>query len=473
MTAVRRIRQTFALCCAVLALLTLFAQARTAPRPRTITGFEPLDAQEASLYFPFGAKPSPDELAALFPHTLRAYVDGADAPVSIEVGWSCAAGEFEGTDYYYYQFSPVWDEAQYRLSESLDLLRDAPYVGVFLTEDAGAALMEGTQTNEERVFSYLTQTLGLNAAAACGVMTNIYAESAFVPNNLQGSFEGKLGYTDASYTAAVDSGSYTGFVHDGAGYGLCQWTYSTRKQGLLELARARGVSVGDLAMQLDYMRSEMSSGLVRYLRGISNTADGAYQAAAYFCRVFEQPSDTENAAKVRGNLAVNRFWPQYASPDASAYVGRVTASPSLTINDIPAASSEGKSTRLGGIPYGELCVVYPGGSVGIWRWVSYNGIQGYSHGSYIEYVCEVGTAIISADFSGGVCSASVSCAGGGATVLFAGYGGDGRMLALRSKAILGSGNYSAAFDASVRYVTILVTGANHAPLCAALTVRRR
>ncbi len=48
--------------------------------------------------------------------------------------------------------------------------------------------------------------------------------------------------TDTTYTAAVDSGSYTNFVHDSAGYGLAQWTYHSRKQALLDFARAAGKS---------------------------------------------------------------------------------------------------------------------------------------------------------------------------------------------------------------------------------------
>ena len=35
---------------------------------------------------------------------------------------------------------------------------------------------------------------------------------------------------DKQYTAAVDNGSYKNFVNDSAGYGLAQWTYSSRKQ---------------------------------------------------------------------------------------------------------------------------------------------------------------------------------------------------------------------------------------------------
>lgn len=83
-------------------------------------------------------------------------------------------------------------------------------------------------------------------------MGNLYAESGLNPQNLQNTYEKKLGYTDAVYTAAVDSGKYQNFVHDSAGYGLAQWTYWSRKQNMLNFARAAGKSIGDLEMQLDF-----------------------------------------------------------------------------------------------------------------------------------------------------------------------------------------------------------------------------
>ena len=98
---------------------------------------------------------------------------------------------------------------------------------------------------------------GMNDFAIAGIMGNIYAESGFKPTNLQNTYEKKMGYTDASYTAAVDDGSYTNFVKDSAGYGLVQWTYWSRKQALLEYARSVGKSIGDLSMQLDFMWKEM------------------------------------------------------------------------------------------------------------------------------------------------------------------------------------------------------------------------
>ena len=95
------------------------------------------------------------------------------------------------------------------------------------------------KTNEERIWNYLIGK-GLSSAGAAGLMGNLFAESALNPKNLQNSYEKKLGYTDDSYTVAVDNGSYDNFVHDSAGYGLAQWTFWSRKENMLTFARAAG-----------------------------------------------------------------------------------------------------------------------------------------------------------------------------------------------------------------------------------------
>ena len=61
---------------------------------------------------------------------------------------------------------------------------------------------------------------GLNEYGAAGLMGNLYAESGLVPANLQNTYEKKLGMTDAEYTASIDSGDYTNFERDSAGYGI-------------------------------------------------------------------------------------------------------------------------------------------------------------------------------------------------------------------------------------------------------------
>lgn len=72
------------------------------------------------------------------------------------------------------------------------------------------------QSNEQRIWNYL-KSKGLNDYGAAGLMGNLYTESALNPKNLQQTYERSLGYTDASYTAAVGNGSYKNFVRDSAG----------------------------------------------------------------------------------------------------------------------------------------------------------------------------------------------------------------------------------------------------------------
>ena len=83
---------------------------------------------------------------------------------------------------------------------------------------------------EERIWSFL-KAQGLTDAGAAGLMGNLYAESGLRPNNLQNSYEGKLGMADAEYTERVDSGSYTNFAHDCAGYGGYWDAGPTRRRG--------------------------------------------------------------------------------------------------------------------------------------------------------------------------------------------------------------------------------------------------
>lgn len=101
------------------------------------------------------------------------------------------------------------------------------------------------KTNAEKIWNYLYPKIG-NKYGTAGLMGNLYAESALNPKNLQDSFQTRLGFNDNSYTEAVDRGTYNGFIHDTAGYGLAQWTYWTRKRDLYNYTANIKVSIGDL-----------------------------------------------------------------------------------------------------------------------------------------------------------------------------------------------------------------------------------
>lgn len=142
-------------------------------------------------------------------------------------------------------------------------------------------------TNEEIIWNSLIK-LGFTEIATAGILGNIQAESALNPKNLQNSYEAKLGYNDNTYTAAVNNGTYSNFVHDSAGYGLCQWTFWSRKQNLLNYAKKKNKSIGNLEMQIEFLYEELKAyKLVDSL----NNAKTVKEASNIILLKFEKPQD--------------------------------------------------------------------------------------------------------------------------------------------------------------------------------------
>ena len=114
------------------------------------------------------------------------------------------------------------------------------------------------KTNAEKIWNHCIKS-GLNEFGTAGLMGNLWAESGLEPNNLQNSYQDKLGFTDATYTAAVDNGLYSReqFIGDKAGFGLAQWTHSKRKANLYDFAKSSSSSIGDLEMQLCFLMKHL------------------------------------------------------------------------------------------------------------------------------------------------------------------------------------------------------------------------
>ena len=66
--------------------------------------------------------------------------------------------------------------------------------------------MKATGSATERTIWNYFIVKGMSPAGVAGLMGNLYAESGLNPQNLQNTYEKRLGFTDAEYTAAVDSG---------------------------------------------------------------------------------------------------------------------------------------------------------------------------------------------------------------------------------------------------------------------------
>lgn len=141
---------------------------------------------------------------------------------------------------------------------------------------------------------------GLNDNAICGMLGNIYSESKLYANNLQNSFNKSLGMSDEEYTLAVDEGLYTSFTHDGAGYGLCQWTQKVqgagRKQELYDLAQEQQVSIGYARMQFDMIWWELTTKkrFANVLAELTNANNTVASCAEIFLCEFEVPGSVLN-----------------------------------------------------------------------------------------------------------------------------------------------------------------------------------
>ena len=189
--------------------------------------------------------------------------------------------------------------------------------------------LKGT-TNAEKIWNFLTGK-GLTAYGVAGLMGNLYAESALIPTNLQNSYEKSLGMNDVEYTAAVDSGKYTNFVHDSAGYGLAQWTYWSRKEALLKYAKAAGTSIGDLETQLGFLWKEISgySAVIKVLKAATSVREASDVVLLQYERPANQGESVQQARASYGQ----KYFDQYAStaPQKPAASGSCTVARLLAI----------------------------------------------------------------------------------------------------------------------------------------------
>jgi len=196
---------------------------------------------------------------------------------------------------------------------------------------------------EERIWSFL-KAQGLTDAGAAGLMGNLYAESGLRPNNLQNSYEGKLGMADAEYTERVDSGSYTNFAHDCAGYGLAQWTYHTRKANLHKFAKDAGKSIGDLEMQLGFLMQELSTSYKTVLATLK-TATSVRAASDAVLLQFERPADQSEAVKAKRAGYGQKYFDKYAQKGSVNTMG-FSNSPLATVKLISPNKTVGRNHAI-------------------------------------------------------------------------------------------------------------------------------
>lgn len=175
--------------------------------------------------------------------------------------------------------------------------------------------------NEKAIWDFLYPKI-LNSYGVAALMGNLYVESKLNPRNLQGSAERKLNMTDEQYTYSVDNGLYPDFANDGAGYGLAQWTYHTRKEALLKYAQSHIKSIGDLDMQLEFLWQELQT--YKTCLNALKSAVSVREASDVVVDRYEKPSDrSEKGKQNRANYGL-QFYNKFAAQKPDKIVEIIT-----------------------------------------------------------------------------------------------------------------------------------------------------
>lgn len=137
-----------------------------------------------------------------------------------------------------------------------------------------------------QIFDFLLSK-GLTPTAAAGILGNLAVESGLDPAKVQG-------------------GSESSTIVPGEGYGLAQWTSTSRQAGLASYAASLHQPVDSLSVQLNYLWQEISSGSEGVTPALLNSAPTPQAAAQLFAQDYERPAGTSSYA-TRESYAVDYF----------------------------------------------------------------------------------------------------------------------------------------------------------------------
>ena len=132
---------------------------------------------------------------------------------------------------------------------------------------------------------------GLTEAGALGFLGNWDCESNCEPFRVQGDFN-PYRTISHQYTEDVEDGRIpmNQFAHDAKGYGLAQWTYFSRKEGLYDFWKKSGKALDDCEMQVDFALHELASGEYLPVDHAVRNLNDLYACVKIICTQYERPA---------------------------------------------------------------------------------------------------------------------------------------------------------------------------------------
>jgi len=162
----------------------------------------------------------------------------------------------------------------------------------------------------KKIWDYI-QSHTRNEFGTAALMGNLMAESSLNPKCV-------TGIKDPDYVSKADSGTID-FIHDGHAFGLAQWCYYTRKEGLLNCAKSKHKSIGDLEMQLSYLVEEISTKYKSVWAAVTG-ATNIRTASDVILLKYEKPANTSETVKQRRAAYGQQFFSRYSAEKSSKNV---------------------------------------------------------------------------------------------------------------------------------------------------------
>ena len=149
--------------------------------------------------------------------------------------------------------------------------------------------------SKQTIWNYLKTHTSLSDEAIAGIMGNMEAESNCEACRVQGDFTSDR-RVSKQYAQQVNSGMLPNWHTDAKGWGLCQWTYYSRKANLRSTCQSYGVGIEDESAQLAFFLAEMQMEYVNVWRNLLN-CNSIYDAASLVCTGYEKPAVNNIAAR--------------------------------------------------------------------------------------------------------------------------------------------------------------------------------
>ncbi len=171
------------------------------------------------------------------------------------------------------------------------------YLKVANIDDRSSTTLPSDSDNENVVYHYMTSNLGLNTAAACGVLGNMHKQTG-------GSFSPTL-YNESTANNSHDS-STPRKKGDTTALGRYAQLLAWCATNSLDSATWVG-----LLYFIKYLLETNLNPVYEELKSVENSAQGAYEAAIIWAKNFEECD--ESTYEERGNLARDTYWAKYST----------------------------------------------------------------------------------------------------------------------------------------------------------------